>query len=83
MVAVVVVKQTKGKPMNAEPENTWDSEYAICPYCGNRHRVESEDYSESGEEEECEKCGKHDMRYTEISVDHMCAAMDQPKGNEP
>ena len=35
-----------------------DSVDAICPYCGHRYQVESEDYDEFDRDEACEGCGK-------------------------
>lgn len=54
----------------SEHEETFDDNDRICPYCGGRYQVESEDYSEAPRDEECFECGKTYTAYEEFSVTH-------------
>ena len=47
-----------------------DSNDSICPYCGDRYQVETEDYSEDMQEKTCDNCGKRYWLNQEFSVDH-------------
>ena len=47
-----------------------DDDSAICPYCGAKNYVESEDYDSKEREEECHECGKTYLVYQEFSVTH-------------
>jgi len=58
-----------------EPEEQWDSSYAICPYCLYKKYVESEDYNSDEREQECPECGKTYMQYEEFSVTHYTRPM--------
>ena len=50
-----------------------DSDNAICPYCGNKHYMEAEDYNTSGTEMECGNCGMNFHYATRFSVYHVTA----------
>lgn len=49
---------SKPKCANFVPGEQSDSCDAICPYCGAKYQVESEDYKEFDREDECYECGK-------------------------
>jgi len=51
-------------------EEQVDDTDAICPYCGERYQVESEDYDEHSREDECESCGKVYWLSQGFSVTH-------------
>ncbi len=51
-------------------EDTMDDTDMICPYCGYKYQVESEDYSEDCRIEECDECGKKYHAYDNFSVSH-------------
>lgn len=43
-----------------------------CPYCGSKHQLEGEDFSEDRVIEECDDCGKKFFRYSTIRTDVRC-----------
>lgn len=47
-----------------------DNNDSICPYCGDRHKVESEDYEEFDHEIVCDECGMKYWLSSEITVTH-------------
>ncbi len=51
-------------------EDQTDPNNSICPYCGGKYQVESEDYSEYEQEIICEECGKKYFLVQDISVFH-------------
>ena len=51
-------------------EAQYDANNSICPYCGERYQVESEDFSEDPYEIECESCGKKYWLVQQISISH-------------
>lgn len=55
--------------MNSIYNDEIDSSDCICPYCGYRYQVESEDFSEDGRVEECGECGKKFHHSQSFSVD--------------
>lgn len=56
--------------MPAKYEDQSDSTDSICPYCGDRYQVESEDYSEDRREVECDECGKKYWLEQSFTVTH-------------
>lgn len=64
-------------PNEPEFEETVDSCNAICPYCGHSYQVEAENYTQDGEDEECDECHRVYVRHTEFDVTHYCT----PKEN--
>ena len=66
-----------------EYEETYDSNRAICPYCGHSYQVEAEDYDLDGMDEECESCGGTYERVTQIEVTHYCAPKAERQGDAP
>ena len=56
--------------MKAIPEfdEQVDDNDAICPYCGWRYQVESEDFSEDCSQQQCDDCGKKFWVSQEFSV---------------
>lgn len=55
-----------------EDPDTWSSDYAICPYCGNPVEQLSYDetpemYDEGDHEVECYQCGRHFRLTTSVS----------------
>lgn len=53
-----------------EFDDHYDDNDSICPYCGDRYQVESEDYSEDERVEECDNCGKKYFLCQIFSIDH-------------
>ena len=56
--------------MDVEFDEMTDDNDAICPYCGDRYQVESEDYTEDDREEKCDGCGKKYWLHEHFSVSH-------------
>lgn len=52
-------------------EDKYDDNNMICPYCGSKYQVESEDYSEDPRVEECDECGKKYHAVQSFSVTHI------------
>lgn len=53
-----------------QAEDQTDDQYAICPYCGNKHYMESEDHNPSGKVMECNECKMKFHYVTNYSVSH-------------
>lgn len=54
-----------------------DDRFAICPYCGERYKVEPGDYSQDPRTEECEECGKTYLVWQEVSVHTVTRTMKE------
>jgi len=56
--------------MDTEFEERSDENDAICPYCGNKYQVETEDYDEDCRQEKCDECGNNYWLNQTFSVTH-------------
>jgi len=56
--------------MHPEHDSILDTCLRICPYCGYKYQVETEDISQIRRIEECEECGKKFYSYDEIEFTH-------------
>ena len=56
-----------------------DSNLVICPHCGYSYQPEAADFDETEREEECEKCEKTYLLYSEFSVTHYTRAKEEAK----
>jgi DNA-directed RNA polymerase subunit RPC12/RpoP len=55
---------------------------SICPYCGDKYQVESEDYDEDDHEITCEECGSKYWLQQYFSVDHQTRPDCELNGEE-
>jgi len=60
------------------PEDQFDDNFVICPYCLHKYQSEPENYSETPRNEECEKCGKIFEVWQEFTVTNYTRGTKQP-----
>ena len=64
------------------PESQSDDYFVFCPYCGNKYRWDSENFSEEDSEDECERCERTYLRCDSVSITPHTRPMEPQGGSE-